>query len=111
MMADKARFAVLVMACLQIAFLILEMVLWDTNIGHEVAKQLGEPATQLPVWAANQGLYNGFLAAGLIWGVTHRNAAFGFELQVFFLLCILAAGLYGRPSSPTRRPGRSCSTD
>lgn len=45
--------------------------------------------------AANQGLYNGFLAAGLIWGLLHPNLAFGFQIQVFFLLCVIVAGLYG----------------
>ena len=45
--------------------------------------------------AANQGLYNGFLAAGLIWGLLHPNPAFGFQIKVFFLLCVIVAGLYG----------------
>jgi len=46
------------------------------------------------VLAANQGLYNGFLAAGLIWGLLHPNPAFGFQIKVFFLLCVIVAGLY-----------------
>ena len=45
--------------------------------------------------AANQGLYNGFLAAGLFWGLLHSNAEFGFQIQVFFLLCVLVAAVYG----------------
>ena len=45
--------------------------------------------------AANQGLYNGFLAAGLIWGLVQPNAAFAFQIKVFFLSCVIVAGLYG----------------
>ena len=45
--------------------------------------------------AANQGLYNGFLAAGLIWGLVQPSAAFAFQIKVFFLLCVIVAGLYG----------------
>ena len=45
--------------------------------------------------AANQGLYNGFLAAGLIWGLLHPNPAMAFQIKVFFLLCVIVAGLYG----------------
>jgi putative membrane protein len=47
------------------------------------------------VLAANQGVYNGFLAAGLIWGLFHPNAGFAFQIKMFFLLCVIAAGLYG----------------
>ncbi|MBZ0289231.1 MAG: DUF1304 domain-containing protein, partial [Anaerolineae bacterium] len=45
--------------------------------------------------AANQGLYNGFLAAGLAWGVVHPEAAFGRQIQIFFLVCVIVAALYG----------------
>ncbi len=45
--------------------------------------------------AANQGLYNGFLAAGLVWGLLHPDPAFGFQIKTFFLLCVIVAGLYG----------------
>ena len=45
--------------------------------------------------AANQGLYNGFLAAGLLWGLAHPNPAVGFQIKLFFLLCVIVAGLYG----------------
>jgi putative membrane protein len=47
------------------------------------------------VLAANQGLYNGFLAAGLIWGLVHGSPAFAFQIKVFFLLCVIVAGVYG----------------
>ena len=52
--------------------------------------------------AANQGLYNGFLGAGLIWGLAHPVAATGFQIKVFFLLCVIVAGLYGGYSVSTR---------
>ena len=54
-----------------------------------------EKAQQSAVLAANQGLYNGFLAAGLIWGLLHPDAAFSFQIKIFFLACVLVAGLYG----------------
>jgi putative membrane protein len=47
------------------------------------------------VLAANQGLYNGFLAAGLLWGLFHPNPGFAFQIKVFFLLCVIVAGAYG----------------
>ena len=48
--------------------------------------------------AANQGLYNGFLAAGLIWGLLQPNAGFAFQIKVFFLVCVIVAGIYGAVS-------------
>jgi len=47
------------------------------------------------VLAANQGLYNGFLAAGLVWGLFHGNPGFAFQIKTFFLLCVIVAGIYG----------------
>jgi putative membrane protein len=54
------------------------------------------------VLAANQGLYNGFLAAGLIWGLVQSTPSFAFQIKVFFLLCVIAAGLYGATSVSRR---------
>ncbi|RUV38201.1 DUF1304 domain-containing protein [Mesorhizobium sp. M7A.F.Ca.MR.148.00.0.0] len=71
----------------------LEMVLWDTPRGHKAFNLTPEFASASKVLAANQGLYNGFLAAGLIWGL-YLGAA-GFQVKVFFLLCVAVAGLYG----------------
>ena len=48
--------------------------------------------------AANQGLYNGFLAAGLVWGLVHGAPAFAFQIKVFFLICVIVAGVYGAVS-------------
>src|SRR5215475_5435223 len=57
-----------------------------------------EKAADSAVLAANQGLYNGFLAAGLVWGLLQPNAAFAFQIKVFFLACVIVAGVYGAAS-------------
>jgi len=77
------------------AFLVLEMFLWQTPIGLKVFKLTPEVAATSASLAANQGLYNGFLAAGLVWGLTQKNRDFSFMIKLFFLSCVLIAGLYG----------------
>jgi putative membrane protein len=74
-------------------FLVLEMFLWDKPAGLRTFGQTLEAARATRVLAANQGLYNGFLAAGLFWGVV--LGADGTSVKVFFLTCVLVAGLYG----------------
>lgn len=76
-------------------FLVLEMFLWQKPLGLKVFKQSREKAESSAVLAANQGLYNGFLVAGLIWGLLHADPAVGFQLKVFFLGCVVVAGAYG----------------
>src|SRR4029453_13113196 len=90
-----ANFLVAVVAPLHIYFLILEMFLWTKPLGLKTFRNSIEKATESAVLAANQGLYNGFLAAGLVWGLVHPNAAFAFQIKVFFLLCVIVAGVYG----------------
>jgi putative membrane protein len=80
-------------ALLHVYFLVLEMFLWDRPIGLRAFGQTLEAAKASKVLAANQGLYNGFLAAGLVWGLT--LGASGTNIKVFFLSCVLIAGLYG----------------
>jgi putative membrane protein len=80
-------------ALLHVYILVLEMFLWDKPAGRRAFGQTHEFATANKVLAANQGLYNGFLAAGLFWGLSLGEAGFG--VKVFFLLCVLIAGLYG----------------
>ena len=80
-------------ALLHIYFLILEMFLWDKPQGMKAFGSTPEFAKATKVLAANQGLYNGFLAAGLIWGLWLGAA--GFQIKVFFLICVIIAGLYG----------------
>ena len=69
------------------------MFLWDKPTGRRAFGQTQEFATATKVLAANQGLYNGFLAAGLFWGLSLGPAGTG--VKVFFLLCVLVAGVYG----------------
>lgn len=82
-------------AVAHVGFLYLEMFLWNTPKGHKVFKLDPSFAEQSAALASNQGLYNGFLAAGLIWALIHANAATAFELKVFFLACVIVAGIYG----------------
>lgn len=90
-----ANFLVAVVAALHVYFLILEMFLWTRPLGLKTFRNSIEKATESAVLAANQGLYNGFLAAGLVWGLLHPNAAFAFQIKAFFLLCVVVAGAYG----------------
>ncbi|RWF72722.1 MAG: DUF1304 domain-containing protein [Mesorhizobium sp.] len=80
-------------ALIHLYIVYLEMVLWNTPRGHKAFELTPELASASKVLAANQGLYNGFLAAGLIWGLYLGEA--GFQIKVFFLLCVAIAGLYG----------------
>jgi len=107
-----ANFLVAVVAALHVYFLILEMFLWTKPLGLKTFRNSIEKATDSAVLAANQGLYNGFLAAGLLWGLLHPNAAFAFQIKIFFLLCVIVAGVYGAASAAgsstcRQRPRRS----
>ncbi|HEX7920020.1 MAG TPA: DUF1304 domain-containing protein [Bradyrhizobium sp.] len=90
-----ANVLIAVVAALHIYFLVLEMFLWTKPLGLKTFRNSIEKATDSAVLAANQGLYNGFLAAGLIWGLVHGNPAFAFQIKTFFLLCVIVAGAYG----------------
>jgi putative membrane protein len=92
-MSTIANVVIGLVALLHVYFLVLEMFLWDKPAGLRAFGQTLEAARASKVLAANQGLYNGFLAAGLIWGLTLGAAGTG--VKVFFLTCILVAGLYG----------------
>lgn len=82
-----------VVAAIHIYILVLEMFLWDTPRGRKAFGTTEAFARESKVLAANQGLYNGFLAAGLIWGIWLGEA--GDPIKIFFLLCVAAAGIYG----------------
>ena len=90
-----ANFLIAVVSALHLYFLVLEMFLWTRPLGLKTFRNSLEKATDSAVLAANQGLYNGFLAAGLIWGLVHGNPAFAFHIKTFFLLCVIVAGAYG----------------
>lgn len=88
-----ANIVVGVVALLHVYFLVLEMFLWDRPAGLRAFGQTLEAAKASKVLAANQGLYNGFLAAGLVWGLMLGSS--GTNIKLFFLGCVLIAGLYG----------------
>ncbi|HXU45531.1 MAG TPA: DUF1304 domain-containing protein [Thermoanaerobaculia bacterium] len=95
MITTLARVFVGLVAALHLYFLVLEMFLWTKPAGRRafgLSRELAEATKGL---AANQGLYNGFLAAGLIWGLALSPASFGVSVQIFFLACVLVAGLFG----------------
>ncbi len=92
-MPTLAKLLVALVAGLHVWFLVLEMFLWTAPIGLRTFQQSAETAASTAVLAANQGLYNGFLAAGLVWGLAARNG--GSAIQVFFLCCVVVAGLFG----------------
>src|ERR1700759_4866207 len=86
-----AELLVALVALLHVSILVLEMFLWDKPYGRRVFRLTPEDAAATKVLAANQGLYNGFLAAGLFWGLWLASM----PVQVFFLLCVFAAGVFG----------------
>ena len=97
-----ANALVALVAALHVYFLVLEMFLWTKPLGLKTFHNSPEKAQESAVLAANQGLYNGFLAAGLIWGLVQAVPGFAFQIKVFFLLCVIVAGVYGAAS--LRRP-------
>lgn len=99
-MAALSLILIALIALLHVYILILEMFLWEKPRAMRIFKQTPESARANKVLAANQGLYNGFLAAGLIWGLWLGQA--GLQFQMFFLACVLIAGLYGGATANRR---------
>jgi len=89
-----ANVVVAAIALLHVYILVLEMFLWRTPRGMKAFGTEPEFARASAPLAANQGLYNGFLAAGLVWGIV-AGGSVGFQAKVFFLVCVMVAGLYG----------------
>lgn len=88
--------AIVVLVALEhVWFLVLEMFLWTRPIGLRTFRNTEERARQTATLAANQGLYNGFLAAGLLWGLVHPDPRFALQLTLFFLGCVVVAGVFG----------------
>ena len=81
-------------AALHVYFLVLEMFLWTTPTGQRVFGRTAAEQESSKVLAANQGLYNGFLAAGLVWSLV-AGAPIASPVRVFFLACVVVAGVYG----------------
>lgn len=93
-MSTLATLAVLALAALHAYILVLEMFLWTTPRARAAFGTSAEFAEGTKALAANQGLYNGFLAAGLLWGAVASDPV-GFQVSVFFLVCVAVAGAYG----------------
>jgi putative membrane protein len=86
-----ANILVVLVAALHLGFLALEMFFWDHPFGRKRFGMTPEYSKASASLAANQGLYNGFLSAGLIWGLVTANN----PVQLFFLICVVVAGVYG----------------
>jgi putative membrane protein len=94
-MRFAANVLVAIIALEHVWFLVLEMFLWQKPLGLKTFRQTPETARITAVLAANQGLYNGFLAAGLVWSLLVESPTESFRLQTFFLACVTVAGVYG----------------
>ena len=88
-----ANAVIALIALIHVYIMVLEMFLWDKPYGLRAFGQTQQAASASKVLAANQGLYNGFLAAGLFWGLSLGTQGFG--VKVFFLSCVMIAGIYG----------------
>ncbi|MEV8410430.1 DUF1304 domain-containing protein, partial [Streptomyces niveus] len=93
-MNTAAQILVALVAALHVYFLVLEMFLWERGPGRNLSGFDAEMARATASLAANQGLYNGFLAAGLVWGLIAGDPT-GYRAQIFFLSCVIVAGAYG----------------
>jgi putative membrane protein len=100
MTALLADFVIALVALEHLAFLALEMFLWDKPPGLKVFRHSEQYAASTKALAANQGLYNGFLAAGLFWGLVPGSHAD--SIKIFFLSCVIVAGVYGAISVSRR---------
>lgn len=96
-MAVLANIMVALVAIEHVGILVLEMFFWDHDIGRRVFQMTPDISKASAVLAANQGLYNGFLAAGLFWGLWANR----FDVKVFFLGCVIVAGLFGGATAKT----------
>ena len=90
-----ASIAIVLVAALHVYFLVLEMFLWRTPFGRRTFGTTAEFADSSAVLAANQGLYNSFLAAGLLWALVWYGVTGGRAILAFFLICVVVAGLFG----------------
>lgn len=93
---------VAIVAVMHFGFMYLEMYLWTQPTGLRVFRNNFEKAQATAVLAANQGLYNGFLGAGLLWGLFHPDEIFAHQIKMFFLVCVIIAGFYGAYSVSRR---------
>ena len=94
-METISKILVVLVALEHVYILYMEMFLWTTARIRKTFGTTESFANESKALAANQGLYNGFLAAGLVWGVVHPTPAFGHQIQLFFLVCVVVAAIYG----------------
>lgn len=93
-----STFLTALVALLHFGFMTVEMFFWEHPIGQRMFKTTAEFASETAFMAQNQGLYNGFLVAGLLWGLITKKR----DVKIFFLLCVIVAGVYGAITvSPT----------
>ncbi|MFD3525810.1 DUF1304 domain-containing protein [Streptomyces sp. NPDC058653] len=100
-MSTAAQILVALVAALHAYFLVLEMFLWERAPGRSLSGFDAETARTTAALAANQGLYNGFLAAGLAWGLVADDPT-GQDARIFFLSCVIVAGVYGAVTANRR---------
>jgi len=86
-----SQILIVLVAVLHFGFLLLEMFFWDHDVGRQVFNMTPELSRDSAMLAMNQGLYNGFLVAGLLWGLIADR----FDVKVFFLCCVIVAGVFG----------------
>lgn len=96
-MRTLARFLTFLVALEHLGILVLEMFYWDHPVGQRIFEMTPEVSAASATLAANQGLYNGFLAAGLFWGLFSKKR----DVVVFFLCCVVIAGIYGGLTAKT----------
>ena len=94
-----ANILISLVALIHVYIIILEMFLWTKPLGLKVFRMNKERAESTAILAANQGLYNGFLAAGLIWSLIHPQESFSYQLALFFLGTVITAACYGAYSA------------
>jgi putative membrane protein len=95
LMEILSKILIAIVALEHVYILILEMFFWTRAKTMKIFAMEKELSTKTTALAANQGLYNGFLAAGLFWGLFNGNASFGHDIVLFFLVCVLTAAVYG----------------
>ncbi|KAH7064286.1 hypothetical protein BKA63DRAFT_427784 [Paraphoma chrysanthemicola] len=101
-MSLLASASVFLLAALHIYIMVLEMFLWTSPAGLKAFALKPDFAAKTKNLAANQGLYNGFLAAGLLWSLVHPSAEFAPQIARFFVGCVLVAGVYGGSTANTK---------
>lgn len=102
MIQTATNIGVLIIALMHLGFCVLEMFFWQKPLGLKIFNLKKEAAKQSASLAANQGLYNAFLSAGLFWSLLSNDPVEAFHLKIFFLSCVLIAGIYAGITVSTR---------